>query len=411
MATTAEQPITVQREWRLFWPVVVAAFLGSALNSTPTYMAGVFMAPVLESMGWTRTLYFTGPSIAGLGSAFLAPFVGRLIDQRGSRAIALWGIVLYTATIAALSLISGPAWQWWLLWGGVGLFGTMIITNLWAGAVQRCFVRSRGLAVSVALAGGGLSAAVLPIGGNRLIAAVGWRMAFMIIGAVFLVTVLPAAFAGLRGRAAAGTATSGPITGAGVTEALKSSLFLRLAVAALLTFMALTGVIFHFVPIAHSSGLSAETAAAAAGFIGIGSVVGKLSAGVLLDRFRASWVGMGAMIGLGAATGLLIEMGSSVVAVAVAAFLVGSCAGAELSIFAYVVARYWGMRSYATLFGALVSAFALASAVGPLHAARVYDMHHDYLPFLAGVVLPSLAIAFLLFASLPPYPRLPADPA
>ena len=411
MATAAGQAATARDEWRSYWPVVLAAFLGSALNATPSYMSGVFMAPVLASTGWSRTFYFSGPSITGLFVAVLAPFVGRLIDRFGPRAIALPGIVLYTGTIAALALLSGPAWQWWLLWGAIGLFGTMIVTSLWTGAIQRCFEQSRGIAISLALAGSGLSAAVLPFGGDRLITAFGWRASFAIIGGGFLLIVLPAAFMALRGKAAAGSATSARLAGTGVLEALRSGLFVRLALAALITFASLTGVIFHFVPIGRWGGLGAEAAAGAAGFIGVGSVTGKMIAGTLLDRIRGSWVGVGAVAGLAVASGLLILMGDRFVAVAFAAWLVGSCLGAELSIFAYVSARYWGMRSYATLFGALLSAIAGASAIGPLIAARVYDSSHDYMPFLVWLVLPSLAIAFLLFATLPPYPRVAGETA
>jgi MFS family permease len=401
---TLAPPVSARGEWVRHWPVVLAAFLGSALNATPSYMSGVFMAPVIASTGWSRTFYFSGPSISGLLVAFLAPLVGRLIDRFGARALALPGIMLYTATIAAMALTNGSVWRWWLLWVGIGLFGTMVVTSLWTGAVQRCFDRSRGLAMSLALAGSGLSAAILPLGGDRLIAAFGWRAAFMAIGIGFLVLVLPAAFIALRGKAAGGTAANGPVVGAGVLEVLRSSLFVRLAITALITFASLTGVIFHFVPIARWAGMSSAAAAAAAGFVGVGSVTGKLIAGALLDKIRGSWVGLGAVAGLGVATGLLITGGHSFLTVAAAAWLVGTCLGAELSIFAYVSARYWGMRSYATLFGGLLSAIAGASAIGPLIAARIYDANHSYMPFFLWLVFPCLAIAAILFATLPAYP-------
>ena len=62
MASGGSQVADDRSEWRVYWSIVLVGFLGSALNATPSFMAGVFMAPVLATYGWSRTFYFSGPS-------------------------------------------------------------------------------------------------------------------------------------------------------------------------------------------------------------------------------------------------------------------------------------------------------------------------------------------------------------
>jgi len=76
--------------------------------------------------------------------------------------------------------------------------------------------------------------------------------------------------------------------------------------------------------------------------------------------------------------------------------------GSEGDIFAYFISRYFGLRSYAELFGWMFGIMCLAGALGPLLILALPVMH-GYgvaLRIFAGLCL----VAALLLGSLGPYP-------
>jgi MFS family permease len=72
------------------------------------FSTSVLKKPIMAEFGWARTV----PSAAvGLGSLFAAiatPFVGRLIDRRGVKPVALVAITLFSVATAALALLRLP---------------------------------------------------------------------------------------------------------------------------------------------------------------------------------------------------------------------------------------------------------------------------------------------------------------
>jgi cyanate permease len=63
---------------------------------------------------------------------------------------------------------------------------------------------------------------------------------------------------------------------------------------------------------------------------------------------------------------------------------------------AFLVARYFGMRAYASIYGALYGCFALGAGVGPLIFGMQFDKFHSYRPVLQVSALMLLGSALLL---------------
>jgi MFS family permease len=394
-------------EWRAHWPLVLVGFFGSVLNVLPVYAVGVLMTPVVAELGWTRAEFFSGLSLSGFLVAFLVPFSGALIDRRGARSIALPGVALFCLGIAGLGLVGASLWQWWLVWALLGLSGATVTTNVWTGAIAGRFVKARGTALALALTGSGFAAAILPIAVNALIAQLGWRGACVALGAIIAAILLPLAARFLTApvRTDEGGAVREPPPGLSLVEGLRSAAFYKLALSGLLVFIPLLAMVIHFVPIQRAFGLGAAPAAAAAGLIGVASICGRLVTGPLLDRLPGRVVGsVVLLLPIGAALLLSFHGGSAIVA-SIGALLLGGTLGAEISILAYLSTRYWGMRSYATLFGLILSCLGVAQATGPLLAAYIFDRSGSYQPFLLWCALPSLGAGLLLIGSLGPYPR------
>ena len=116
-------------EFRHGWKLVLAASVGFSFFSVMLGAAGLFMQPLSDEFGWSRTLLSGGPSLATTMTALLGPFFGVLIDRHGSRRLALPGLIVTTAAVCAFGLLDGNAWQWLGLWLVFGVVSVSIKLN------------------------------------------------------------------------------------------------------------------------------------------------------------------------------------------------------------------------------------------------------------------------------------------
>lgn len=408
----------VRAEWRAGWPLPLASALGLAVSVTHIYTAGLFIAPLEQEFGWSRTAITSGLSIISLFSVCLAPFMGMAIDRWGSRRIGLPGILLYCGAVASLSLATGSLWSWWALWVLLALGSICTKATVWTTAVASRFDEARGFALAITLCGAGVGSAVLPIMAVAFLSEFGWRGAYVAMGAVLAAVSVPVLFfffydAGDTKGKAEGTGRSGDrshLPGLGIREAMLSTRYLRLAVASLAAVSAVTALMVHLVPILSSRGMDMAAAAAAASLVGIGSVTGRLGAGYLLDRMSGPLIGAIAFtMPILVALALLHVDASPQMAMPIA-FLLGLSVGGEVDVIAYLTTRFFGLRNFGTLFGTLVGMQSLAVGIGPVLAGYVYDQTASYDWVLIGVV-PVFALAALMVGTLGRYPVLRAPAA
>ena len=125
---------TAAEEWSSAWTLVLASAVGFSFFSVLLAGTGLFMGPLSDEFGWSRTLLSSGPSIATAVTALLSPFYGALIDRFGTRKLALPGILLTVLSVSAFGLTSGSPAQWVALWLIFGLLSTTIKSTIWTAA-------------------------------------------------------------------------------------------------------------------------------------------------------------------------------------------------------------------------------------------------------------------------------------
>ena len=190
-------------------------------------------------------------------------------------------------------------------------------------------------------------------------------------------------------------------------DGIKSSVYLRLLGTSLMLTFAMVALSFHFVPMLTAKGLTPTGAASIAALIGIASLVGRLGTGLLIDRFRASLVG-GCVFLLPAAGALVLILADGGGAgPMLAAALIGFTLGAEIDVLVYILTRHFGLKNFGALYGAILAALSIGTAIGPLVAAQVFDRTGSYNGFLWATVALMLASSFSLF-SLPRPPEVAA---
>lgn len=401
-------------EWRRGLPVVITSFFGIGIGVLASWSIGLFMEPIETETGWGRGQISAGIVMLSVVGFLAAPIVGRMIDVLGVRKIGLTGMVLYCLGLGLLSAAGDAIWQWWGLWLFLALGYVLVKPTLWAVAVSQRFDRQRGLALAVTMCGSGVLLIVMPGVVESLIADYGWRMSYIILGAGSALLTLPLMILFLREQPRAHQVKSSELTEEGRAEAavakaelrtaLFSSRFLRLLVAGVLLTLAIIGIQVHFIPLLEDDGVDRPTAALIASMIGVGAIIGRLTCGFLVDRFRGQIVGAIFFLLPVFSTILLLNYNGTVLLGCVIAFVQGLALGAEMDVIAFLVSRYFGLRNYGTLLGTVVGFLMVGNGTGPTLAGWVYDMTGSYEMFLIAAI-PAFLICALLVGTLGDYPR------
>ena len=397
-------------EFRQHGIILLPAMAGIMLCSIHGYSLGVMIGPLEQEFGWARAQISTGPLIISMIALLVAPLVGIAIDRFGTRAIGIIGTVLFTAAVALLSTATPDIRSWWALWVVLGIASMFVLPTVWTAAINGYFDRNRGLALAIALCGTGIGAAVFPFLTNMLVEALGWRGAYIGLGAIGLAVVLPLVLLffhgpeGTRGKASSSGVAGAPVQkGMTLAEGVRSARFLKLATAAGLFSFAICTLTTNAVPVLIGEGFDRAAAAAMAGLIGIGSILGRLSGGLLLDRFNAGVVAAASVLTPIITIAIFLGTEQSVLGAGIACFVLGLSVGTELDACAYLAARHFGLRSFGALFGAINGLLLFGAGLAPLVANHVYDVMRSYDAVLWAII-PACVVTAALFLALGPYP-------
>ncbi len=412
MLTAHNTEITARQEWRKYWPLVLAASIGISFHSFMSVALGLFMEPLGDAFGWSRTQITIGSTIGAVFAFFLSPPVGALIDKWGSRRIAIPGLIATSAMIASFGLSNGSMPFWIALWTMWALCSLAIKSTVWSTAVSGVFSTSRGLALGVTLSGTALAQVIVPPLGNWLITEFGWRAAYAWLGLGWGAVALILSFFFLydihdHRKAAAhdrNAQTPAELYGLTIQQAWRDSSLWRIALATLLTLSITIAVVAHQFPILTDTGMTRADAAWVGSAVGVAGIAGKLITGWLLDRYHARWIGGFTLSVTALFYPLLIKGAASTPLIITAMLVSGFAAGTKIQICNYLTTRYAGMKNFGAVFGFMASIIALAGGLGPVIGAMIFDKTGSYTLLLWGGAAASLISGALIF-SLGKYPE------
>lgn len=398
----ATAPSELRQHWLSLLGCTLA--LGVGVHSLPFYTSGLFMGPLGEAFGWTRTQMSMATTILIAALALLSPFVGMLLDRFGERKVALPSLIVLVAGFFGLSRMNGDLVVFYAVFAFMAVLGAGSSTPTFTRIIARKFDRSRGTALGIGLVSTGLASTLSPLLLTPIIAGGNWRAGYLALAAAvavatplfLLFTREPAEAAASRNGTAPGTA------GADIGEAARDPVFWILILTFVLISLAASGLVVHFVPLLRDQGLSAEQAGLFASGIGASIIVARLITGVLIDIFFAPRVAA-ALMAAGASALAIFVLGGPSYAL-FGAIAIGFSVGAEFDLVAYLCARYFGFRSYGRLYGILYSSVLVGTAISPLLYARIFELTGAYTAALWIAIIGLLATAGL-FLSLPRFDR------
>ena len=402
-----DQTLNTPSDWKQYWPLVLAAAIGFSFHSLMTVFAGLYMQPMSEELGWSRTEFTIGLSVAAIISTIASPFFGVLIDRLGTRRLALPGIMLTSVAIASIALMTSSIMHWLAIWVIFSFVSLAIKSTIWTAAVSGVFDKGRGLALGVVMAGNALTQIIVPPLGNWLIAEYGWRAAFVWLGFgwgsfAFLLCFLFFYDVHDKWRQKNGAASNEKIKkielqGLTLGEAVYDRSLMRIAASTFITMFFTVTFIVHLFPILTEAGVPRVTAAWYMSLSGIAAIFGKTITGYLLDRLNPSWVGAITLCMGGLAFALLMEGVRTTPLIILAIIINGYTGGTKLQICAYLTSRYAGMKNYGVIFGVMTSLIALGSGLGPVIGGMVYDAYGNYSQFLWAGLIGSVISGVIIF--------------
>jgi len=394
------------------WQVAVAASVGVFVSfaSLLVYTFGVFLKPFTEEFGWSREAVSASFGIAAMTVAVCSPPLGYLLDRLNPKRIILPCLIVFGCAFASLSLLTPHLWQLYATFFVLGIVGNGTAQMAYTRAVSSWFVARRGMALAVVMSGGAVGAMILPPIATVLIQSVGWRAGCALLGAMVLAVGVPVVsrFIRQRPRESRPDSLAHSIEeGARFGDAIMSRPFWIVVIVLFFGSLAQNGALTHMAALLTDRGVSPAGASLALGAMGGAGLFGRLVTGWLLDRFFAPRVSM-CLLGIAAAGVLWLASASSVFAGVGAATLIGLGMGAEADVTPYLLSQYFGLRSFATLYGLTWTAYAVAGAIGPVLMGRAYDLTGSYQTLLQILAGGTTVVAALMMA-MPRY-KTPAEP-
>jgi MFS family permease len=348
-----------------------------------TFTFPVFLVPLTREFGGLRGVAAAAFSLHNLVVGLTATVVDPLMGRFGERRIFAAGALVLGAGLALSGTASSPLglilWFSGLAGLGAGLLGSVAQTVM----LSRWFPTARGTVVGLALSGMGIGMFIFGPLSAFLIERLGWRGAFLWLGAGVGLLLLPT---NARAAGAPTEVSSGGASAAGkapeprVAEILGTVRFWCFAAAFFFTpvsnFMVTTHQVAHMV----EAGIEPRWAATAFGVMGLLSGAGRAGFGALSDRVGRIPAALGSYAATALGTLALLLLGSGSPAWLLYAFigLFGSTLGARGPIIAALAADLYRGRSYGTVLGLITLGNRLGSAVGPWLGGVIYDLTGSY---------------------------------
>ena len=389
---------------RLFygWVIVGAGMLVTCLGLGAMFSLGVFLKPITESMGWSRTGISTVALFnwifMGVGS-----FVwGTLSDRIGTRAVVLAGGVLLGLGLVLASQATTLT-QFQLCFGVLVGFAVGAFYAPMTATATRWFTKHRSLAVALVSSGIGLGTLTVGPLARAILDAYDWRIAMLVIGDLAWLCVIPAALLVRNPPNGARATVALDVNGREFTAqaALRTPQFWAIALTHFACCAAHSGPIFHMVTHAIDRGVAPLTAATVLGVAGLSSVTGRVLCGLLADRYGAKQT-LIAGLAIQAASVTFYLVTTSAWSFYALGLVFGLSYGGVMPLYAILVREYFGERIMGTAYGAVFLVSTLGMALGAWSGGWFYDAFGSYGWLYIGSAAIGLGAVSIAFTFRPP---------
>ncbi|MBO9627180.1 MAG: MFS transporter, partial [Microbacterium sp.] len=272
------------------WGLLTGAALVLAFSAVGFLVQtfGVFAAAIETEFGWTRTETYGVLAVSTLLAPVLIPVTGWASDRFRVRVLVLSALTVEVVCLLAIGLlpVGRLGFSVLFLLTYAASFGASAVPL--AKAVGVAFSAHRGAALGLLFAGACLGAIANPLIAGALVSAVGWQGAFVALGAqTALLAAVPALILIRPGRQDLTPTTSTaavPARPAGWGTLFRARALPVILGWAFFAALGYGGIQGHLVPLLEERMHAEAQAVVGQSLLGVGLLVGNLTAGLLLDR-------------------------------------------------------------------------------------------------------------------------------
>lgn len=431
-AQPTESERTQPRIFYGWWIVVVGSVMRTVFGAFSYYGFSAFFNPLVEQFGWSRTALAGVLSLARLEGGIMALPAGYLFDRIGPRRMMFVGVLLTGSGYMLLSRTTSLLYFYVVfilmiqVGAGFGMGGVAVDV-----AIANWFRRKRGRAMGFATMGlsfGGILVTPLAF----FITEFGWRSALMVAGITTITLGLPLASLVRHRPEPYGYLPDGdrpqPVVQAAPTadptqegspasvqkqeeevnfsplQVLKVRAFYAIAFTFAARQLVSTSVAMFLIPYLQERGMSLTQAATVLSLMALLGAPGRVVFGWLGDIFPKRYVMAGCFIFQ--ATGLILfTYIQGLLGIAFFLVLYAPTYAGVLPLIPAIQGEYFGRKWFGTIRGMMTPITLISGVIGPVFAARVFDITGSYQPafvVLAGSIL--VALMLVLTAKPPKTP-------
>jgi OFA family oxalate/formate antiporter-like MFS transporter len=384
------------------WVVVTASGSAVFARMAPNITTlTIFILPLSQQFGWSRTLISGSVSAGALAALVLSPAVGWAIDRFGARPVLVISVLILGLAMTSMAWATVPLTFYLAFAAARVVFHTS--APIGASTVSaRWFVKKRGRAIGAIFLCGAIGGLVFTMLSAQMIEHFSMKTAWLSIGfVVFVVSLAPTLLLVVErpedmgllpdderpNESPSGVDETTPQLNISMspaendswtlTEAMRTKAFWILFFMGMVMFCVNTGTNVHIGAFYRDQGLSLTIAAVAISFSWLVSAFGSVGWGWVLEKIEARHAYSMVFVILGVSTMYLLTVDGTASAL-VAAALIGSVSSGSNVIISIMYANYYGRNSLGRIRGVSETGVLLGQATGPLLAGILFDSRGSY---------------------------------
>lgn len=383
--------------------MVVFGIMMTALSSFgQTFLLALYVPFLISEFSLSNSSVSTFYGVATIVSAAMLPKVGKLIDNVPIKWFTIGATLLFCTALVTFSL----AKVWWVIpisFLGLRLAGQGLYSHIAITAMSRYFEENRGKAISLASLGHPLGQAVLPAIILMVIAKIGWRESLWLNAGLVTAVVISYTLFVLKEKHLQPEGGAMEIPEEKTQEKkirqrdiIRSKEFWLLAPNVFFIPFATTGLFFYQISIVEFKGWPEGMVAAGLSVYAIAGSISILTAGPLIDKYRAKtffpWYLIPFFIAI-----LGLWLIPDIWSMFVYMILMGLSVGFGSAILAALQVEFFGKKFIGSVRSIFTSIMVLSSALGPALYGVILDAGLGWdvvLPINLIILLPIIVQSF-----------------
>lgn len=377
-----------------WWILTLGALINGIGIGIIYHSFTVFFLPLKRDLGVSSAAISLLYGAARLEGGLEGPVIGHLIDRFGSRKLIMVGVSLAGIGLILLSTVHDFLSFFLIYIFIVALGSNAGFFHPVSTAVNKWFVRRRGMAFSIITASGSIGGMIMAPVLSYIILNFGWRTGAVFSGLIILMVALPSVLRFKNSPEDMGLQPDGkPLLNSRigdstpvrpetaeveftVKEALRTLQFWLLMASISLRLLVTVALNTHFVPILVWKGMSEAASAYLVSLSAFISIIASLALGWLGDRWNKTLLSSICIIpSIIALTWLVFSQGTA----ALYFFSIGyAITLGTVPLNWALIGDFFGRRSYATLRGIMGLGYGTATFFSPIYAGWIFDRTESY---------------------------------